>query len=94
MTIRTSGAGVAPKCTFKVVQNCALAEWGVYVLKLIIKLRVKVPCLVSCYTTKYIVGGKREFPHYHQIHSPFENLSSQNDLLIVKNHFNPLQEDS
>lgn len=59
MRIRTSGAGVARKCTFKVVQNRALAEGGVYVLKLVIKLCVKVPCLVSCYTTKYIVGGKK-----------------------------------
>lgn len=59
MRIRTGGAGVAPKRTFEVVQNCALAEGGVYVLELVIKLCVKVPCLVSCYTTKYIVGGKR-----------------------------------
>lgn len=52
MRIRTSGAGVSAECTFKVVQNCALAEGGVYVLKLVVKLCVKVPCLVSRYTTK------------------------------------------
>lgn len=40
------------KCTFKVVQSCALAKRSFYVIKLVVRLCVDVLRRVSCYNAE------------------------------------------
>lgn len=90
---QTSWACVWPKCTFKGVENGALADGRVYVVKLVIKLCVQVACLVRCYTTENKGKGisslsSHAFTH-HVIHyiMLYINLQQKQILLTHVEHY-------
>lgn len=70
---RAGPSRARPRPTFKVVEDGALAEGGLDVVKLVVKLRVQVLAVVSCYAAGGIYEKKeKEFPHYKPTRSPSE----------------------